>query len=155
MVVEVVGKESPQTAERLMTPTAVDRGGSVCPEPTWSVGFCLFAVCEQQLNSSRSSAKISVILDRIIDKVRKERAMRTIERATTAITAASLPEMALAATMLTILGLLGASPQFLLEIAVAIVCLDHLSRRRTGIWALRPVLAPARSLHRKRGDDRK
>jgi hypothetical protein len=40
---KTVGKESPQTAERLMTPTAVDRGGSVYWEPTWSVGFCLLA----------------------------------------------------------------------------------------------------------------
>jgi hypothetical protein len=77
--------------------------------------------------------------------------MRTIERATRAITAASLPEMALAATMLTILGLLGASPEFLLEIAVAIFCIDHLSRRVTRARGFRPALAQVRSLQRKRG----
>ena len=45
MVGKNTGEGIPQTAERLMTPTAVDRGGSVYWEPTWSVGFVCLQVC--------------------------------------------------------------------------------------------------------------
>ena len=81
--------------------------------------------------------------------------MRIVERAIRVTAAASMPEMAVAAATLTMLGLVGASPEFLLEIAVAIFCVDRLSRRAASAWAFRPALAQARSPHRKRGGVRK
>jgi hypothetical protein len=57
----------------------------------------------------------------IMDNARKESAMSTVERARRETTAESLPEIGGANVGLTILGLAGASPVFLVEIATVLL----------------------------------
>jgi hypothetical protein len=54
--------------------------------------------------------------------------MSTVERATRETTAESLPEIGGATVGLTILGLAGASPAFLVEIATVLLCVGYLVR---------------------------
>jgi hypothetical protein len=63
-----------------------------------------------------------------MDNARKEIAMNTVERATRETTAESLPEIGGAMVGLTILGLAGASPVFLVEIATALLCVGYLAK---------------------------
>jgi hypothetical protein len=104
---------------------------------THLVGGFLFA-CKSAggfwLSNSRAIfRKSNVTRDRtvvapIMDNARKEIAMNTVEQATRETTAESLPEIGGAMVGLTILGLAGASPLFLVEIATALLCVGYLAK---------------------------
>ena len=77
--------------------------------------------------------KVNVTRDRsislpIVANVGKESAMSTVERATRETTAESPPEIGGATVGLTILGLAGASPVVLVEIAMVLLCVGYLVR---------------------------
>jgi hypothetical protein len=141
-----------------MTPTAVDRGGSVYWEPTWSVVFCLLASLQAAfgcLTPARSSAKVNVTRDRsivlpIVANAGKESAMSTVERAARETTAESLPEIGGATVGLTILGLAGASPVFLVEIATVFLCVGYLVRLVVKASEREPAFLRARTPDKKR-----
>jgi energy-converting hydrogenase Eha subunit C len=63
-----------------------------------------------------------------VDNERKEIAMNTVERGIRETTAESLPEIGGAIVGLTLLGLAGASPVFLVEIATILLCVGYLVR---------------------------
>lgn len=76
--------------------------------------------------------------------------MSTVERATRGTSARSLPAIGGAAVGLTILGLAGASPAFLAEIATVLVCVGYLVRLVAKAYEPEPAFCRASSRDRRR-----
>ena len=125
MVVKISGKGSPVNRRKA--------DDSYCGGSRWErvlgthlVGGFLFA-CKSAggfwLSNSRAIFRKSNV-----NRARKEITMNTVERATRETSAESPPEIGGAMVGLTILGLAGASPVFLVEIATVLLCVGYLAK---------------------------